>query len=159
MRLIPPRRVFALSVLLLPLNGCPQKTAIWVRPDSRPDSLVFGLGKARGHEEAFQFLILRVDHCEAPGRGSYLATPLWLIDDPLDGSVREPYPTRIRYGFAPPGFHEEAPAASLSPGCYVASIIGTGRTAFRVDSTGAIQPLDQAPPVPSSKAPVAAMAG
>jgi hypothetical protein len=117
-----------ISMVIL-LTGCPQSTAIWLKPGSTRDSLAFVISDKRGGERPIAFGVLRIEPCEASNR------PVWLIWDSLGAwtKVRE-----VEYGRLPEHFGEQEPAHSLEPGCYRALISGIGRLEFKVTAAGAV---------------------
>ena len=59
---------------------------------------------------------------------------MWAVG-PKDSTADIP---RITYGETPQGFEIEQQAKPLKPGCYQATISGSGKTRFEVQASGAI---------------------
>jgi hypothetical protein len=139
------RRLFFVPTLAM-LAGCPERTAVWVVPGSTASHLELAVGPKRGKEKPMEFF-LRVDRCEDPERGWIKGTAFWITGtNPRTGS----YPSRVLYGTTGPGLESQEPAQELTPGCYLVTMSGTGRTAFLVDSIGRVIELDSIPPKPDT---------
>jgi hypothetical protein len=114
--------------------ACRAKTAIWVMPGSTLRHLEFGIADTVGGSAYVSFGVLRVYECGAPDVGSGAA---WALShEPTTSRVT--WPNRITYGATPPGFHPDQGPQPLHPGCYRATILGTGRTQFVVRPGGEI---------------------
>ena len=135
----PKVRYFGLlGVLALGTAACPQKTAIWVVAGSTSNHLSLARGEKRHHEEGFAFSSLLVERCT--DHSSSRPQIMWEIQWAGE-VVPDPWPSQIRYGAAPEGFEETAPARDLTPGCYEAWAGGTGLIQFKVDSFGQVSEL------------------
>ena len=118
--------------------GCPQKTAVWIAEGSTARDLVFQIGIVRGQPKAIQFYGMNVYLCASPDQPN--KPSLWTVSA-ARGVLEQDYPTAITYGVVPSGFVEQVPAQTLTKGCYVAAIAGTGAVTFAVDSSGAVTTL------------------
>ena len=134
------------SLLLLSmLVTCTTKgTKIWIEPQSTADHLVFRVGYTR-ESGPISLGGLRVDECALllNSKGTYpeSAQAMW-ITEPIVGEA--PPVTSIVYGRTPTGYRNLSPARTLSkPGCYVATISGTGLVRFEVGRTGSIRELSK----------------
>lgn len=134
-----------LPLLASAILGCPQKTAVWLAPGSSAEHLVFLLGYEVGHPRPVSFYLFRVDRCEPHGAGSHLAEPVWFLSRELVEPDYPPDPAAITYGEPPPGYEASNPAPPLAPGCYLATISGTGRARFQVLPGGEISELKESP--------------
>jgi len=117
------------------MASCPQPSALWILEGSTADDLVFVVGNHQGKESQLALGYLLVVQC---GPGCTGERPrMWAIADPLADTVH-PRASRVHYGTVPEGFVEEQPATPLVTGCYNASVEGTGRVRFCVDSSRAV---------------------
>ena len=125
------------------LLGCRERTSIWLDSSSTAERPVFGLGQRWHHPElTLQGLAtLIVRRCQDLRNPD--ARPLWQVVGLYGPSDRVPVPSLIEYGTASaPEFATRVPAQSLGPGCYLASVSGSGRVRFTIDKTGKIAELD-----------------
>lgn len=117
--------------------GCPQRTAIWLAADSAPNRPVFLIADRRGGDGDVAIRVLRVDACTPLDTAR---SPLWGIADAQGaGNLR-----RVEYGVVPPGWSSFAGPRRLSPGCYRATISGSGRVEFQVEPDGDVRELADA---------------
>ena len=135
-----PRRICraALVPFLLVLAGCPKRSAIWLVGQEEPGRPVFGVGETfRGRPTKLGLMI--VAPCE--GWDGTARSALWFLVQEVDAQVL----SRVVYGQVPPGYvatkymsEEKSTLVSppLGPGCYIASISGTGRVRFTISSDG-----------------------
>lgn len=124
----------AAPLLLIALAACPEKTAVWVAEGSTARDLTLVFGHTEGRERRMSSIV-RVDRC-GPGD---IDDALWIVS--IDTS-------RVTYGVPGPGAQPMAEARPLGPGCYHASMSGTGTVGFTVDSLGAVTELDSIPSFP-----------
>jgi hypothetical protein len=61
----------------------------------------------------------------------------WILDRAAESGERD-WATRIAYGVVPEGYKSERGPDLLTPGCYEASVTGTGFVSFVIDSGGAV---------------------
>jgi hypothetical protein len=133
MRQSPRSRTIAIALLLaVGALGCPQRTAVWVVAPARADDLRFRIANKRGGDGRVSIGVFRVDRCGEPA--DYRTMPVWGAGAGYgvpDTGVRE-----IRYGELPRGYepltNQGDTALTLTPGCYTATISGTGFTRFEV---------------------------
>jgi hypothetical protein len=127
------RRIrLAVPIFLLALAACPQRTAVWIAEGSTARDLTLVFGEKEGRERRMSSFV-RVDRCGAWHRDS----AMWILS--IDTS-------RVTYGVPGPGTSQQAEARPLTPGCYQASMSGTGSVGFTVDSLGVVTELDSLPP-------------
>jgi hypothetical protein len=93
--------------------------------------LVFRVGEGRGSRPV-SFAGLRVDPCDAfretPGQFPPDARSAWVLEAVIGEAPRI---STVRYGQDPQGYRSRFPARPLDrPGCYIATISGTGATGF-----------------------------
>lgn len=122
----------ALAVFLLLATACPQRTAIWVEPESNAAHLVFGIANRRGGTRLVSIGVLRVSPCAA---GDDNQAAAWIIE-PVEETQRL---GRVVYGVPPGGFMSSLGPKRLGPGCYRVVISGTGHTTFTITDGGAVQ--------------------
>lgn len=125
--------------------GCPQETSIWIVPGSSADQLVFVLGEERGRSQPISTSLVRVDRCEAVAdQGNYPSATeaAWFVEKEIGPHVKL---SQVTYGEVPQGYRETQPAEPLErPGCYLATISGTGAVGFEVDAQGKITEMSEA---------------
>lgn len=125
-------KILLVALIALALTGCPEETAIWVEPESTASRLVFGVSRERGAVTPINFGVLNVSACET--RDAY-----WVLSST---GRRVEHPLLVEYGVVPPGFVSDVGPRPLDPGCYLASVVGTGRTRFIVGEDGAVEELN-----------------
>jgi hypothetical protein len=132
-------RAGSLGILFV-LWGCPERSAIWILPGSTAESLEFGIGRARGDTIPIDIGALRVSPCAGPftGEGAYWAVA---VESPTAPAIG-----RVRYGEAPVGSQVTQGPIALTPGCYRASISGTGSTEFVIEDDGRVVERPPEPP-------------
>jgi len=113
------------------LTACPQKTAIWISSETRPNQLVFGVGQERGRPGGVSIGVIRVDRCGGKDFPSY-KDAMWV----LGVTAKTMDLRRLVYGDSPTGFEASHGPLPLTEGCYEASLSGTGSLRFDVDSQG-----------------------
>lgn len=121
-----------------------KRTEISIEPNSTADSLVFRVGSAKGLRPT-SLGILRVDECAVllSSRGTFPdpSRAAWVMEA-VPGQA--PRVNTIVYGYPPKGYRDLQPAHSLRrPGCYAATISGTGAVGFEVTTTGLVRELSQ----------------
>jgi hypothetical protein len=126
------------------LAACPKDSRISVAPGSTADSLVFALGTGRAGRPV-SFGGLRVDPCDAfretPGQFPPDTRSAWVLEAVIGEAPRI---SSVRYGQDPQGYRSRFPARPLDrPGCYIATISGTGATGFEVDAQGRLTELSE----------------
>jgi hypothetical protein len=112
------------------LIGCEPVQAIWVRDGSTATSLTFYLGKEKGRREAIGFGGLIVRRCSSDESGAIM----W----GMEGVRGTQYADSAVYGVLNMNFETSYPKHNLIPGCYTASIGGSGRVTFDVLSDGSV---------------------
>ena len=112
------------------LTGCEDVRAIWIKSGSTMSHLVFYIGRERGRREAIGFDYLAVEHCSKDNSGSVM----W----GMEGIGGTQYADSVVYGVLNQRFKTTYPKRDLMPGCYTASISGTGRVTFDVRSDGSV---------------------
>lgn len=131
-----------LALIIIPLWGCPQDTAVWVDAGSTADDLTLIFGRERGVQEPIEIMGLRIDECRAvAAKGRYPApdSAVWALEV---STAASPSISNLQYGEAPTGFSALGPAPELQNSeCYLVTISGTGRTAFEIDANGEITEL------------------
>jgi hypothetical protein len=123
-------RVLACVCLALVAAGCPERTAVWIEPESTAERLVFAVGRTPGGPPLRQLSQLTVYPCADDA----VHRPVWSINDV--GATASP--RRITYGQVPRGFAASIAAETLTPGCYRVLINGTGNQEFSVRHDGSI---------------------
>ena len=116
------------------LLGCPRRTEVWIVEGSTAENLVFGIGVHPGKERSIPFYSLVIAECNE----HHSAVPAVWSMQPIVGTEVAQYPSQVRYGASLDGFRQEGDSSGLPPGCYEASIGGSGRVVFSIDSVGAI---------------------
>ena len=122
-----------------------KRTKISVERGSTADSLVFHVSGSPGSRPV-SLGILRVDECaQLLGSGGTFPEAhraAWM----MEAIVGEAPPvSSIVYGHPPRGYHDLQPARPLRlPGCYAATISGTGVVGFEVSPTGSIREMSEA---------------
>jgi hypothetical protein len=129
-----------LSVLLvgsLMVLACPERTAVWVEEGSTATNLLFGVARYRDRQgpPLSDLPTLIVQRCTEPEADEDV---VWQI---VVGDSQPPVPTQIRYGEPPPGYRSRVAPRKLTPGCYLALILGSGRVTFEVASDGSVTTL------------------
>lgn len=119
----------ALVGIAILVTGCPKQTAIWVEEGSTSTRLLFRIASERGAEVPVNFQVLNVSRCESGER-------YWVISSTHEGVSP---PLQVQYGVVPEGYATSVEAKPLGPGCYLASVIGTGRATFTIDDEGGIR--------------------
>jgi hypothetical protein len=126
---------------ILALTACPQKTAVWVAPESTAHRLRFLIADRRGGTKRVAIGVFRVDRCGASPQGA-TAPPMW----GAGGIAGTDTVSVIQYGVMPSGFAklrgQADTALTLLPGCYEAEISGTGRATFDVSADGRVRERD-----------------
>lgn len=125
----------ALALGLGCLAGCPNRTAVWIRPNSTAAHLEFVFGRETGHQARIRFYSLRIQGCGSPSPTD--TTTFWMIGEPATG--KPSYPSSVEYGVVPAGFEEMVSSAPLRPGCYMARTGGSGSVRFVVAADGGIE--------------------
>lgn len=97
------------------------------------DNLIFGVSAERGSTTPVNFQVLNVRSCESND-------PLWVISSTHSG---ESPPPTVSYGSAPDGFVTDSGPSPLRPGCYRASVIGTGRAEFLIAEDGSVSEVNR----------------
>ena len=134
------RNPVLLVLFALALAACPMKSAIWIVPGSTRDHFEFGISDKRLGDRAIQWGGLAVSDCRTNANET-TQKRYWVLE-------RNPkfwngnWPNRITYGDTPADFTTTLGPEPLKPGCYEASILGTGYVAFLIDSDGAVRELD-----------------
>lgn len=131
---------FAVVPLCLLLAACPWQTEITVAPGSSADHLTFRVRSGGWIPRPISIGFLRVDACavlyETPGISPPQDRAAWVLEARIGEATRL---SEIHYGSVPEGYSETRPATPLQmPGCYVATISGTGVTAFTINESGRI---------------------
>lgn len=129
--------ITALSLLFL--FACPRGGVTWIAGGETEADLTFGISSTRDGTTGVQFGAFRVERCEGPS-ASWPRDTLglaWLLVGTLPG--QHDYPSRLRYGYAPPGFTSMIGPKPLEAGCYFASSGIGGRVSLTVDSVGRIR--------------------
>lgn len=129
-------RSWALLAMAILLVACPEKNAVWVEDGSTATNLTFGVGSSRdGRGPPLGKLpTLAVVRCVPPGEAEDV---IWQIA--VAGPGEAPVPTRIRYGEPPRGYVSQVGPGELTPGCYEARTMGTGRVRFEVEPNGTVR--------------------
>lgn len=131
-----------LPFVVMLVIACPERTSIWLDSSSTAARPVFGIGRRR-HRPEMQLGNLQVlDVTVCGDNGGSGMRPLWQMvgNDPY---ARGPVPSLIVYGKAPaPRYITAIPAQALGPGCYRASIGGTGWVKFAITSDRRIAEVD-----------------
>lgn len=130
------RYLLVLATSLM-LGGCPKETAIWIEPGSTSERLVFRVSTERGKDTPTEFYVLNVSSCPEP---NVPARTYWVLSASDTGPAKPP--TRIIYGVAPEGYRSEVGPFALTPGCYQAAVVGTGRTKFLVGADGLVSEIE-----------------
>jgi hypothetical protein len=124
--------------LLVVLAACQKRSAIWLVGQEEAGRPVFGVGETfRGRPTWLGLMIV------APCKGwdGTARNAVWFLAQ--EGN--EQRLSRVVYGRVPPGYvatrymsEEKSTAVSppLRPGCYIASISGTGRVRFSISPDG-----------------------
>jgi hypothetical protein len=122
----------ALAVVLgsVILTACEDVQAIWVRSGSTASHLVFYIGRERGQREPIGFGGLTVRRCSSDESGVIM----WGIQ----GIRGTQYADSVVYGIPNQRFEVSYPKHDLTPGCYTASIGGSGRVTFDVHSDNSV---------------------
>src|SRR5664279_1922128 len=133
------RNLRALTVIAaLVLVGCPQRTAVWIEPGSTAAHLTFRMAEKRGGHKAVSVGVFRVDQCTSPSDAR--TVPMWGAG--TTASATSSALSRIVYGDMPNGYepliHQGDSALALAPGCYRATISGTGEVVFDVTNDGQV---------------------
>jgi len=139
-------RSLAAGSLSILLCACPKQSRISVDPASSADALVFRLGRGNSGASPISFAILRVDRCR-----TMLATPgvfpppdsaAWVLEAVIGDA---PMVSKVIYGQSPAGYVSRGLADPLDrPGCYVATVSGTGVVAFEINARGQVTVLPEA---------------
>lgn len=132
-----------ISLVVLPVLGlvtlaCPMKSAIWVVAGSTRDHLEFGISNKRGGTQSIEWGGLAIYDCrtDKPSRQHVY----WVLER-LPESWKGTWPISVTYGQAPIGFQSSRGPEALGPGCYEATVGGTGDIEFRLDSAGGVTEL------------------
>ena len=112
---------------LLGLTACPQQTAIWLISGSEPGQPVLGLGKNRDGALLAEVPYVFISPCA--GYDGTAGRAVWVLQRAIETA---PAPRQAQVGHAPPGYRVAKGPERLQPGCYVASIQGTGHVEFDV---------------------------
>ena len=132
--------VAAVLSTALVIAACPMKSAIWIVEGSTAAHLEFGISDKRHGRTSIQWGGITVRDCYLRLRPGQEQRLYWGLErDPQ--SWGDAWPIRILYGAVPTGFHNLQEPESLVPGCYEASVSGTGYVAFVVDSAGGVTEL------------------
>ena len=115
------------TVGLLGLTACPQQTAIWLLAGTEPGQPVFGLGETRDGASLAEVPYIFISPCA--GFDGTAGQAIWVLQQVIETAAA---PRQVQVGHAPPGYRVVRGADRLQPGCYVASIQGTGRVEFEV---------------------------
>lgn len=121
------------GALLLLSTSCQQLTAIWVEPGSTAFRLVFGVAERRGGSRQVFVTSLRVERCFSSAVG-----PETYWDTSRADSRAVTDPRRVVYGIPPAGWASLRGPHPLTPGCYRATIEGTGMVEFQVQPDAGI---------------------
>jgi hypothetical protein len=124
-------RTLTVSLLVVGLTACPQRTAVWVENGSTANHLVLRIADKRGGSGEVAIGVIRVYECSGPATG---AGAMWVVG-PRNGTANV---QQIVYGETPPGFVSDQAPQPLKPGCYRVDVSGTGKTEFQVDANGAV---------------------
>jgi len=124
------RRLVGFIFAFVAFTGCEDIRAIWVRSGSTATNLVFYIGRAKGRREAIGFSGLTVKRCSSDESGRIM----W----GMQGLRGTQYADSVVYGVPNTHFETFYPMQALTPGCYTASISGTGKVTFDVRSDGSI---------------------
>ena len=123
----------AVTVLMVSLTtACPQVSTIWLEPGSTVTHLLFHIARSRGSDRPVAVGVFRVDRCKDPA--DYRSAGMWVIG----GKKGTVYQREVVYARLPDGFEENHPARPLTPGCYQATVSGTGRLRFNVRPDGSV---------------------
>ena len=112
---------------LLSLTACPQRTAIWLLSGAAPGQPVFGLEESRDGASLAEVPYVFISPCA--GFDGTAGQAVWVLQRAVETAAA---PRQVQVGHAPPGYRVARGADRLQPGCYVASIQGTGRVEFEV---------------------------
>ena len=138
----PARSLLALYLLLAGLSGCPRRSAIWIVGQEAPGRPVFGIGNTvRGDSTWLGLLIVGwCDNWDGTARNA-----VWFLSQDNGPVVSL---SRVVYGRVPRGYFYMSHDSSrttvsppLGPGCYIASISGTGRVRFQISADGSVLEL------------------
>lgn len=136
------RKLATGGLLVAFLMACPQISAVWVIPGSTSSDLRFGIGRERDEPGTLVVSVFRVDACGDSTEGGAARRLMWGAGFARNTTFEQRELTEIRYGQMPAGFEpligQADTALTLTPGCYRASVGGTGRTQFDVTSDGSI---------------------
>lgn len=128
------------AALLLFLAGCPELSAIWIDQGSTTAHLVFRLADKRGGTRPPFVGVFRVDRC-VPDTTRPGPRPMWGAG--VGREAKNAELSKIQYGVLPPGYEklmgQADTALTLTPGCYRATMDGTGSTTFDVLPDGTIR--------------------
>jgi hypothetical protein len=127
-------RLSLVLVAAVTVLGCPEQTAVWVEDGSTATDLIFGVGRYRdGRGPPLSNLpTLVVQRCTEPEADEDVVWQIAIRD------IEAPVPARIRYGEPPPGYYSMVGPGDLTPGCYEADILGSGRVGFAIAPDGSV---------------------
>ena len=121
----------------LAASACPMRSAIWIVPGSTASRLEFGISDKRMGKRSIEWGGLTVYDCYThPGQDQHV---YWTTARGVEAPSR--WPTRVIYGIVPAGLDSLRGPEILGPGCYTASVGGTGVVSFVIDSAGGVREL------------------
>ena len=109
------------ALALLFALGCLRQGAIWIADESTFARPIFGLATERGGADGIRdvgdFQVRTCDRADEP------RSIRWQVKS---GPTPSTIPSRVTYGVTPPGFSRVIGPKPLPPGCYEASVRGSG---------------------------------